>query len=463
MRVVKIIESIPTAIDAMIRQWVFRVQNRYNSSVVTINGVKKSLVPPSGIVFAAQTTPYSDKFYQSIITEGFKGLDKLIIPRDFVACNQDINPADADPDSVVRQEELRGIIDTFNSSIKVSIGYGSGVLPQAGYANEVNAKQIEGATEGFSSDKSSSNKRSNHGNNDSTTNNNIEAPVQIDFINIVEDNQTFHKQNLVKNRSHYSIKSAGLIKFLQGKNGIYFNPFIIINNRLVKYGTMSINASLLDLCEWTSLYLAGRLQKPVNFVKDDDIRIKFLNQYNLKNAMTVAILLMESNQFNERQLYEQITRLSYLGDFRMYIGGENPNKVQNIVDKQLVHFKKLYEPILSYFIHRNYLIITNNDSHIRTLKKNLNVNNKINLISTLPLQFRTRLYQMYQDKSLKEIAKDKHLAENVVKIVSRTIQISSVRQAILGIFSSGLVKSIKYAVAKQIKFWQGVLNKKSIK
>ncbi|ABN66757.2 predicted protein, partial [Scheffersomyces stipitis CBS 6054] len=386
-------------------------------------------------------TPYSDKFYQSIITEGFKGLDKLIIPRDFVACNQDINPSDADPDSVVRQEELRGIIDTFNSSIKVSIGYGSGVLPQAGYANE----------------------RSNHGNNDSTTNNNIEAPVQIDFINIVEDNQTFHKQNLVKNRSHYSIKSAGLIKFLQGKNGIYFNPFIIINNRLVKYGTMSINASLLDLCEWTSLYLAGRLQKPVNFVKDDDIRIKFLNQYNLKNAMTVAILLMESNQFNERQLYEQITRLSYLGDFRMYIGGENPNKVQNIVDKQLVHFKKLYEPILSYFIHRNYLIITNNDSHIRTLKKNLNVNNKINLISTLPLQFRTRLYQMYQDKSLKEIAKDKHLAENVVKIVSRTIQISSVRQAILGIFSSGLVKSIKYAVAKQIKFWQGVLNKKSIK
>ena len=74
--------------------------------------------------------------------------------------------------------------------------------------------------------------------------------------------------------------------------------------------------------------------------------------------------------FNERQLYEQITKLSYLGDFRMYIGGENPNKLKNIVAKQF-HFKKLYEPILQYFIHKNFLIIVDNDPVNRTFKTKL--------------------------------------------------------------------------------------------
>lgn len=66
--------------------------------------------------------------------------------------------------------------------------------------------------------------------------------------------------------------------------------------------------------------------------------------------MTIAIFLIQSNQFTERQLYEQITSISYLGDFRMYIGGENPNKVRNIVSKQFQYFKScmiLYCSILS--------------------------------------------------------------------------------------------------------------------
>ena len=64
---------------------------------------------------------------------------------------------------------------------------------------------------------------------------------------------------------------------------------------------------------------AGRLQKPVNFITTNDPRVKFLNQYNLKNAMTIAIFLIDGEgnsrqaTFNERQLYEQITKLSYLG------------------------------------------------------------------------------------------------------------------------------------------------------
>ena len=48
----------------------------------------------------------------------------------------------------------------------------------------------------------------------------------------------FHQENLKQNRDHYSIKSLRLIKKVQGTNGMYFNPFIKINEKLVKYGVL---------------------------------------------------------------------------------------------------------------------------------------------------------------------------------------------------------------------------------
>ncbi|ODV80225.1 Mmp37-domain-containing protein [Suhomyces tanzawaensis NRRL Y-17324] len=380
----------------------------------------------------SSTTPYSDKYYQPIISEGFLGFDKLIIPKDFRASNQEVDIIDEEGHR--QQHELTEVVNSFKAPIKVAIGYGSGVFPQDGYE-----------------DPKKDGKRSDE--------------RQIDFINIVEDNDSFHRINLQQHTDHYSVKSPYLIKLIQGSTGIYFNPFVRMRQQLIKYGIISTNASLLDLSEWSSLYFAGRLHKPVNFVKDEEPMVKFLNQYNLKNAVTLSILLIESPQFTERQLYEQITKISYLGDFRMYIGGENPNKVRNIVNKQFLQFMRLYEPILQYFIHKNCLIIVDSDemnNNMKTFRKNLTINNKIKLISTLPLQFRSKLYQMYHEKSIKEIVKDKNLSKNLMKIVSRTIQISSVKQTIRGIFSSGIIKSIKYAFAKQVKFWRGkMLEKKS--
>ncbi|KAI5962036.1 TAM41 [Candida theae] len=354
--------------------------------------------------FVSPTTPYSDKYYKPIITEGAAGFDKLVIPKDFRADNQSL--------TTESQEKLAEIVGTFDAEISAVVGYGSGILPQNGYDKPDKEKQL-------------------------------------DFIFLVEDTGKFHKENCKQNPSHYSTGSQTLINWWQG-SGIYFNPYVLIKDKLTKYGVTSRRSAFMDLSEWSSLYFAGRLQKPVNYIKEDNM-LRFLNQYNLKNAMTIAIFLMQANQFSERQLYEQITSISYLGDFRMYVGGENPNKVKNIVSKQFQYFKKLYDPILQYFIRRNYLVITDNDETNRTFKTNLTTTARINLISSLPLKFRTQLYSKYPESSVKEIARDEKLPENIRGLITSTIIYSSLIQGLKGLFTAGLLKSLKYSIAKRRK------------
>jgi translocator assembly and maintenance protein 41 len=72
--------------------------------------------------------------------------------------------------------------------------------------------------------------------------------------------------------------------------------------------------------------------------------VRLANQVNLTQAVRVALLTLPA-EFNETELYERIAGISYKGDFRMVIG-ENPNKVKNIVEKQLSHFRRVYSHLL---------------------------------------------------------------------------------------------------------------------
>lgn len=367
--------------------------------------------------FTRVTTPYLDKAYQPIILLGIAGLERLDIPKDFHAGNQEV-VIDRE-----QQRHLEGIVELFEAPILTLIGYGLGVLPQAGY--------------------------------------NPEAQQQIDLIHVVDDLGAFHKRNTQQLPQHYSTTRVALLNLIQGLEGIYFNPYCNINHSVVKYGVVLRHGALRDLTEWLQMYFAGRMQKPVNYVRDNDAMVKFLNQFNLKNAMTLLVIILGGARlshrpqvqelFTERQLYEQITRLSYLGDFRMYVGGENPNKVKNIVEKQYALFKQVYEPIIDYFILKDYLVIVEHGPN-KVFRPNLTVNNRIQLISTMPLGFRKRLYGMYMDKLIKEIAKDPQLADQLTLLVSRTIWLLLIKQAVRGIFSAGLLSLAKYAWAKNSKY-----------
>lgn len=95
-----------------------------------------------------------------------------------------------------------------------------------------------------------------------------------------------------------------------------------------------------DLLTWKSLYLAGRMHKPLRIIKDD-ARVRLTQQVNLTSALRAAFLTLPSH-FTEEELFTRIAGISYEGDLRMVLPAENRSKVTNIVRKQAPQFRELY-------------------------------------------------------------------------------------------------------------------------
>ncbi|KAJ3126421.1 Mitochondrial translocator assembly and maintenance protein 41 [Nowakowskiella sp. JEL0407] len=206
------------------------------------------------------------------------------------------------------QEEIRkrlaSVVSYFNAPIRFAFAYGSGVYKQVNSSGK--------------------------------------TPL-VDYIFAVKHPQHWHSLNLRQNGHHYSgIKHFGS-KFLQSiqesSAGVYFNPYVTINNIPLKYGVISVDSLTTDLKSWTSLYTAGRMHKPIMILRND-ARIASAYRANLVSAVKVALLLLPS-RFTSRELYHTICSLSYRGDFRMVVG-ENPHKVYNIVYSQFEEFERIY-------------------------------------------------------------------------------------------------------------------------
>lgn len=319
----------------------------------------------------------------------------------------------------------------------------------------------------------------------------------IDFIFGVSYTQHWHSLNLQQHRDHYSaIGSLGssFVSRVQDNYGagVYFNPYVTVNGTLIKYGVVNLDTLCRDLSEWDTLYLAGRLQKPVKILRDDP-RVRLANQINLISAVRTALLLLPSD-FTEQDLYGTIAGLSYLGDPRMALPAENPNKIANIVKYQLPNFRRLYAPLIENLPNVAFRDsrcsspgwMENRDTNA-TLAQDMDPKKRGNMVRRLPRSFRARLYFRYQskfqipqrefDKMLEEsddkdptrvkkqqgsafdqrIAADRQedLRKEVRRAIKSTVQWPSVTQSLKGILTTGLVKSVRYVREKIAKYRKG--------
>lgn len=216
----------------------------------------------------------------------------------------------------------------------------------------------------------------------------------IDLIVAVQNPVLWHERNMVVHPDHYPwivrvLGSWSIRKFQNMGGGLWYNPYITTGDRVVKYGVTSLDTLCNDLLDWNTLYIAGRLQKPVATLIDTTKgRVSLAMQVNLTSALRVAFLLLPE-RFSERDLYLTIAELSYLGDFRMNIpGGENANKIRNIVDNQVSWFRIMCADLIVRFgsVH----VKTEKDLWM-TLTQDTSAVSRAQLAARLPLNLRKHL------------------------------------------------------------------------
>lgn len=368
------------------------------------------------------------RFYNRVASKGVNGLLGSSVTLDI--SNQ---PLVSTPTSNL--DEFLTEID--GKHIKAVFGYGSGVIPQEGYEY---------------------------------------LKPQIDVFIVTNNTEEFHRKNLQRFPNHYSglrYLGIGALQLVQNWGaGVYFNPYVPItsisgNEQMVKYGVISYDRAKEDVCEWSSMYIAGRLQKPVRHYKTDKLLLA-ANLFNLNSAFNIALLLSLTKgvdgSIQLKEFFQCIALLSYMGDPRMLIGGENPNKVKNIVTRQQSEFEFLYSPS---FIKaaRNGLLRQLNETGFEVL---LNNQSKAELLSELPLKFRTRLLGLYtgeaqslatsanntHDELMEVIANDGNLSRHILATVRSTIRGPALTQTMKGFATAGIVKSGKYAWEKKMKSWK---------
>src|SRR2546423_10620065 len=373
------------------------------------------------------------------------------------------------------KEALRQMLWKFRAPIRYAFAYGSGVFPQAGSGSFPSSNVSLHPAPPAAITKVQDGK-----------------PKMIDFIFGVSYTQHWHSINLQEHRDHYSgIASLGSYAVSKIQDsigaGCYFNPYVTVDGTLIKYGVVNLDTLCRDLSEWDTLYLAGRLQKPVKILRDNP-SVRLANQVNLISAVRTALLLLPP-EFTEEELYSTIAGISYIGDPRMTIGGDDPRKVHNIVRGQLANFRRLYAPLVDNLpnISFNDPACGNRDwVHDPTvnaqLAQDMDPVKRGNMVRRLPKSFREKLYFEYQAKFKiprgefnkmleatsdddkerikrreggefdQRIAKDTDgLKTEVRQVIGKTIRWPSWGQSMKGIVTAGIAKSWRYARDKRAK------------
>ena len=382
------------------------------------------------------------------------------------------------------KEALRLMLRQFNAPIVYCFAYGSGVFPQDNSSRSISEAEFRAVHPKPPEALVKSQKG---------------APKMIDFIFGVSHTQHWHSINMKQHRDHYSgIASlgSGFVSRVQDWGaGVYFHPYVEVNGILIKYGVTSIDNLVNDLSTWDSLYLAGRLQKPVKILRDHP-QVRLANQRNLIAALRTALLLLPPD-FTEDQLYSAISGISYLGDPRMSLPTENKSKVNNIVKNNMVHFRRLYAPLIKTLPNVDFTEncrlddenwVLNEEANSR-LQQDMDPTKRGNMVRRLPKTFRSRLYFQYQKKlglpreeytrMLKASSDDDEgatgvkrrlggeferriaaddtaqLQETVRRVIKQTVNWPSTTQSLKGLLTGGWARTFRYLGEKYSKWQKG--------
>lgn len=233
-----------------------------------------------------------------------------------------------------------------------------------------------------------------------------------DLLVVVRDASLFHRLQMSSHREHYapwmSVRMATFLNRLPAY--VFFNAGVRSGcGQLFKYGVIEQQHLINDCLQWSSLYAAGRLHKPVLRLNDGAFNnsIDDVLQTNRVFALRAALLLNNGecrSDLDWNRIFKYIINLSYHGDVRMGFA-EHPSKIENILAEQEDLFYSIYRPLLP---------------------------NAISNLSHLP--------QIFKPGN----TDPKHISVSC----QRVVQNSSISQTIKGIFTASPTTTITYVLRK---------------
>jgi len=283
----------------------------------------------------------------------------------------------------------------------------------------------------------------------------------LDFMFAVTHPSHWHSINMTQYPSHYPLHarmlgSSFVTRVEEISPGVWFNTYVPMKGVTIKYGVTTVDNLCSDLLNWRTLYLAGRMHKPIRIIKDD-ARVRLTQQVNLTSAVRTALLTLPE-EFSERELFERIAGFSYGGDLRMLLPAENRGKVGNIVRKQSPQFKELYHrlvvalPGVHWSQHASTIQQDTSPharaAHLRKLPSNLLASVRTHYASSLPPK--------EADESIywTRMAGDEKLPVVLEQELHKIVRYPSAVQTVKGVVSAGVGKSFRYSAQKIGKWWK---------
>lgn len=142
----------------------------------------------------------------------------------------------------------------------------------------------------------------------------------LDLMLVVDGDpvQSFHPTHINKYPYHYSWlcrhAPTNVLKRIQEVGaGVMFNTDVKLGGmQRAKYGVVGWDRFHRDLQHWDTLYLAGRMQKPIQLVHGEWKDVEKAQRQNLVAALHAALLMLPE-RFTTHELLVSIVSISYLG------------------------------------------------------------------------------------------------------------------------------------------------------
>jgi len=261
---------------------------------------------------------------------------------------------------------------------------------------------------------------------------------QVDLIVVVDDIKKFYEENLKQNKYMYKLtpkiyfRHASSTKLKKGA-GICYTTDINYGIDTYKMGVIEKVDVIDDLLNWKTFYISGRFQKEMYTAKKDN-DIEKANEVNKRNALTIALLLLDKENPTLTDLYEKICSLSYMGDSRKNFKAEDPNKIRKLASGSRAHFDKEYKDKTDLFtVDKNDLIT-------------IDYNKTLKMIESLPENLKYKIIDEVEDKKLLDSLP--LIRKAIEEYLTTIIKKSSLGQTTKGILTTGPKNSIGYALSK---------------